>query len=273
MKTLNGSKLSFGFGIVNSGKRSVSYEPQVIALSTTGGFKLTPAVTKLLGIQHGDNVMFITNADGIDAAIREKDASLVAFCEENGLDIATPEAAVAIHKAFDMFGVAKGIQEFTDKGTPKKCAVRLTKKDKIAYVSEHYDEAYAAAMESGDEALVAALTAEDVTREQIVAILAEGMESPETDKYTGSKCANSSAMLGTGTVVTFTDTNIWNQLKADMSAEDKGKYLRVYAVDTDDLQRVVVSNGCKDVEVPFLVLGEYEDKVVSERGAKDEDAE
>ena len=101
MKT-NGKAMGFGFSAVNAGQRNVSVEPQVIAVSTEGNFRITPPVSRVLGIGHGDYVMFLNNVDNIDAAIAAKDAQVVAFCKEQGLEVGSPEAAIAIHKAFDM---------------------------------------------------------------------------------------------------------------------------------------------------------------------------
>lgn len=40
MKTVNG--MSFGFSAVNAGQRNVAVEPQLIAVSTEGNFRMTP---------------------------------------------------------------------------------------------------------------------------------------------------------------------------------------------------------------------------------------
>ena len=67
MKSL---KSSFGFSMVNAGQRmSGNVDPQLIAVSTNGGFRLTGAATRVLGIMPGDNVMFVNNLAEIDAAI------------------------------------------------------------------------------------------------------------------------------------------------------------------------------------------------------------
>ena len=95
-------KLQFGFAAVNAGQRNTSVEPQLVATSTEGNFRLTAPVTRALGIRPGENVMFISNLANIDAAIAAKEETLVAFCEEQGLEFGTPEAVVAIHKEFDM---------------------------------------------------------------------------------------------------------------------------------------------------------------------------
>ena len=47
MKTVS-KKSAFGFSAVNAGQRNVAVEPQVIATSTMGQFRLTAPVTRLL---------------------------------------------------------------------------------------------------------------------------------------------------------------------------------------------------------------------------------
>ena len=91
MKTFG--KLAFGFSAVNAGQRNVSYEPELVAGANAGSFRITPPVSKALLWQHGDNIMFVTNADNIDAAIRDKAPEVVEFCTANGLDIDSMEAA------------------------------------------------------------------------------------------------------------------------------------------------------------------------------------
>ena len=127
MKTFG--KMSFGFSAVNAGQRNVSYEPELVANAALGGFRITPPVSKALGLQAGDNIMFVTTADNVAEAIRNKVPELVEFCTANGLDIESPEAAIAIHREFDMWGIAKGIQEFDAKGNPKTTRERMTKDD------------------------------------------------------------------------------------------------------------------------------------------------
>ena len=83
--------LSFGMGIVNAGQRAVSEEPELVVVSTPGSFRMTAQVSKALGIAHGEYVMFINNCANIDNAIINKVPEVVAFCEEQGLDIDLPK--------------------------------------------------------------------------------------------------------------------------------------------------------------------------------------
>lgn len=254
MKETTSKKMSFGFGVVVSGQRNTTYAPELVALTTKGGFRLTPPVTKALGLQHGDNVMFISNEDTIDAAIREHVTELVDFCSANGLDIDTPEAAIAIHKEFDVWAIAKGIQEFNKDGSVKVTTERLSKEQREAYARQNFDAMVASVEANGDDETKAALEAAE-TNEDKVAILATFVRGTELPKLTGSKCANSSAMLGTGTVLTFTDSNVWGKLKNGMNREELSTKARVFSVDIENIQHTEVCNGTKNVEIPILVIG------------------
>lgn len=127
-------------GIVNAGQRAVSEEPELVVVSTPGSFRMTAQVSKALGIAHGEYVMFINNCANIDNAIINKVPEVVAFCEEQGLDIESPEAAIAVHAEFDIWALAKGIAELDKNGNPCITRVRMTKNDKIKYVNTYFQE-------------------------------------------------------------------------------------------------------------------------------------
>lgn len=273
MKNGNVKAMSFGFSAVNAGQRNTTVEPQVIATSTEGGFRLTPAVSKALGIGHGDYVMFLSNVDNIDAAIAAKDAVVVAFCEEQGLELGSAEAAIAIHKEFDMWAIAKGIVEYDTKGNKKTCQERLSKNDKIKFATQNFEEMLTAALdaENGvDEETRDELTREGVTKEEQIEVLSRFVKPREILKYKGSKAANPAGLTGAGTVVNFTDTNVWNQIKVDLK-DDATKFNRVFDVDIEDLQDVTISNGYEDVTVKALTLGEHTDKEPSRLGKGSEE--
>ena len=258
--------MMFGFAAVNAGQRNVSVEPQVIATSTEGGFRLTAPATRALGIAAGENVMFISNIDAIDAAIATRADEVVAFCEEQGLELGTPEALIAIHKNYDMWAVAKGIEEFDSKGNHKDAQERLTKKDKVKFVTAHFDEMYDAAMESDNQEAIDALTREDITREEQVEILTQFVVGKSIVKVKGSKTANAAGLTGTGLTLNFTDSNVWKQLKADLK-DEADKVNRVYELDLENVQDVVISNGYEDVTVKALILGDYTDKAPARSGS------
>lgn len=259
MKTSNVKAMGFGFSAVNAGQRNVSVEPQVIAVSTEGNFRITPVVSRVLGVGHGDYVMFLSNVANIDAAITNKAAEVVAFCEANGLELGSPEAAIALHKEFDMWAIAKGIIEYDTKGNQKTTSERLTKNDKVKFVSQNFETMLEQAMEQADDETKDALSRDGITKEEQIDILSAFVAPRELPKYKGSKAANPAGLTGAGTSLTFTDSNVWKQLKADMG-DDATKFNRVFDVDVENLQDIVLSDGYKDVTVKALILGESVDK-------------
>lgn len=267
MKTVNG-KMAFGFASVNAGQRNVVVTPQVIAVSTEGGFRITAPVSRVLGIAAGENVMFLSNVDDIDRAIATRAQEVVDFCEANGLDVASPEAAIALHKEFDMWAIAKGVAEKDVKGNLKTCSQRLSVADKRKYVSQNFDEMLAAAMENGSAELKEALAADGISKEEQIELLVPAVVPAEVIKYKGSKTASPSNMSGVGVSLTFTDTAIWKQLKSDLG-DDATKLNRIYSVDVEDVQTIQISDGFDVVEVKALILGEFVDKAPSRIGAED----
>lgn len=266
MKTMK--KSAFGFSAVTAGQRNVAVEPQLFALSTQGGFRLTAPVTRVLGIAPGDYVMFINNVAEIDAAIAAQAPMVVEFAEEQGLALGSPELAIAMHKEFDMWAVAKGIALYKSNGTPITVKERLGAKDKEALVLANFDEYLDRALASGNDELVHALSHEGVTKEEQVKILSTLIEGREVPKYQGSKTATTNGCTGVGLPLNFTDTNVWNQLKTDM--ENAEAMNRVFAIDTDEVQTIVLNNGYEDVKVPIVILGEYTDVAPIARGSKTE---
>jgi len=273
MKTVKSTAgLSFGFSAVTAGQRNTTSEPQVIAVSTEGNFRLTSIVSKVLGIGHGDNIMFLSNIDQLDAAIREKDPSLVAFCEEAGLEIDSPEALIAIHREFDSWAIAKGVKEFDAKGLAKTTAERLSKGDKLKFVAQQFEAMLEGALASDNEEVKAALSREGITPEEQADILTAFVIPKDLPKFKGSKLANPGGVTGPGTSLTFTDSNVWKQLKADMG-EEATALNRVFEIDLDNIQDVVMSNGYEEVTVKALVLGDYSDKVPARVGAVAEESQ
>lgn len=258
MKTF-GKKLSFSFNAVNAGQRAVKDEPQLVVGSTPGSFRITKIVSRVLGIAHGEYVMFINNIVSIDQAIAEKVPEIVAFCEENGLDITADEARKAIYAEFGMWAIAKGIQEFDSKGNPRTSKERLTKADRLKFVESQFDAMLTAAKTSEDAEVVAAVTREGITEDELKDFLCQFVEGNEVPKFKGSKTANPAALSGAGVSLTFTDSAIWSELKADMG-ENAFKLNRVYNLDVEDVQKIEINNGFENVEVPILILGDYTDE-------------
>lgn len=257
--------VKFGFGVAISGQRNNDYVPELVALSTKGGFRITPQVSKKLGVASGDYVMFINNFDEIEAAVRAHADVIAEFCNANGLDIDSPEAIEAAKNEFGMWAIAKGIQCFDSKGVALKAAERLSDLQRESLIRQNFDEALAAAMEN--EELRDALTADGVDTEAQVKILAEAYQAPQVDKYLGSKTANSSKTPGTGVVLTFSDANIWNALRGEL--KDEKSMARHFAIDLDNAGVAEISNGYQTVKVTYLPLGEVTDEKVVARSKKD----
>ena len=250
MKTAS-SKLAFGFNAVVAGQRKVVDTPELVALTTNGGFRISRPISKALDVQHGEYVQFVHNLDLVDNEIKTRGQRYVEFCEKHGLSVDSEDAAVAFHNEYDMWGLVKGYALYTDKGIAQTCTERLTKADREALVAKNYDEALAAAMENGSDEIKDSIAAADGNKEEIIKILALAVRGDEKQKYSGSKVANTSEMIGTGVVLNFTDSNVWNILKSGMG-EDASKKARKFPIDLDEMVTIVLPNGYEDIEVPCI---------------------
>lgn len=250
MKTVS-SKLAFGFNAVIAGQRKVVDTPELVALTTNGGFRISRPVSKALNIQHGEYIQFIQNIDQVQNAIAARAEIYLQFCESNGFDAESEEAAAAFHKEYDMWGLVKGYALYNDKGISQTCTDRLTKADREAYAAKNYDELLAAAMEEGSDELKDAISAADGDKEEIIKLIAQVVRGEEKQKFSGSKVANTSEMLGAGVVLNFTDTNVWNILKVGLG-EDASKKARKFPINIEDMTTVELFDGYKTIEVPCL---------------------
>lgn len=272
MKTFKGNaKLSFGLGAVNVAKRNAVSEPELVANPTIGGFRITPAVSRALGLTNGGYIMFVSNIDAIEQAIANKDENLVAFCAEENIDMNTPEGVKAIHEAFDEWGIAKGIQMFDKNGNAVKTKERMSKTDKVEYVTNNFDDVLKAAIENGEPEFAASLQVEGITKEEQIEILANAINPEQVNKYYGSKCSNSSNLSGTGVSLTFSDSAVWGALKEDLGEEAK-KMSRTFEVDIKELREVPYFNGYKEVIVKAAMLGEFKDAESTRKSKGDDDA-
>ncbi len=272
MKTFKGNaKLSFGLGAVNVAKRNAVSEPELVVNPTVGGFRITPAVSRALGLTNGGYIMFVSNIDAIEQAIANKDENLVAFCAEENIDMATPEGVKAIHEAFDEWGIAKGIQMFDKNGNAVKTKERMSKTDKVEYVTNNFDDVLKAAIENGEPEFAASLQVEGITKEEQIEILANAVNPEQVNKYYGSKCSNSSNLSGTGVSLTFSDSAVWGALKEDLGEEAK-KMSRTFEVDIKELREVPYFNGHKEVIVKAAMLGEFKDAESTRKSKGDDDA-
>lgn len=272
MKTFKGNaKLSFGLGAVNVAKRNTVFEPELVVNPTVGGFRITPAVSRALGLTNGGYIMFVSNIDAIEQAIANKDENLVAFCAEENIDMNTPEGVKAIHEAFDEWGIAKGIQMFDKNGNAVKTKERMSKTDKVEYVTNNFDDVLKAAIENGEPEFAASLQVEGITKEEQIEILANAVNPEQVNKYYGSKCSNSSNLSGTGVSLTFSDSAVWGALKEDLGEEAK-KMSRTFEVDIKELREVPYFNGHKEVIVKAAMLGEFKDTESARKSKGEDDA-
>lgn len=272
MKTFKGNaKLSFGLGAVNVAKRNAVSEPELVVNPTVGGFRITPAVSRALGLTNGGYIMFVSNIDAIEQAIANKDENLVAFCAEENIDMNTPEGVKAIHEAFDEWGIAKGIQMFDKNGNAVKTKERMSKTDKVEYVTNNFDDVLKAAIENGEPEFAASLQVEGITKEEQIEILANAVNPEQVNKYYGSKCSNSSNLSGTGLSLTFSDSAVWGALKEDLGEEAK-KMSRTFEVDIKELREVPYFNGHKEVIVKAAMLGEFKDAESTRKSKGEDDA-
>lgn len=248
-------KLKFNLSSVAAGQRNTAVEPEMIAVSTTGTFRITAPVSRALGIAHGEYVQFISNRVAIDQAIAEQNEALVEFCTENGLDITTEVAAKAIHAEFDEWGITKGIQEFDKAGLPIMVRERIGLETRRKYVDANFDQMIEMINNSENEELKAAINREGISENEIKDILTKQVQGDEVPKFKGSKAANTSALTGVGVALTFSDSNVWNLLKEDLG-EDANKMNKIYSVNITELEEAVVFDGIKQVTVKVAMLGD-----------------
>ena len=265
MKTFKG--LSFGMSVVNAGQRAVSEEPELVATSTNGGFRVSSSVTRAMGVGHGEYIMFIKNVDEVQDAINAKIPEFIAFCEEAGLDPVSAEASAAFHKEFDVWAIAKGNACYNKHGNPLTIKERMTKNDKEKILANRYEEILESALNSGNEELIAALSVEGMTDEEKKEVLMSTMSGETTQKFNGSKCANTSGLKGAGTILNFTDSNVWMRLKADLG-ENAENINRKFSIDLENTIPVQVDNGKEVITLKAFVLGEYKDEAPARKKAE-----
>lgn len=252
-------KFNVAINAVQAGQKSstANAEPRLIANSTPGKFQITSAVSKALGIAVGENVEFFNNIDGLEKLANTPNDDVRAFCEEQGIDIDTAEGKREFVELCTVWYIARGHQEFAPNGKPIMVAVRCTKEDKLEAIKAHgaefiQDEVFRAK-------LIERVGNEDATDEELIAaITVDDVESPKTESFTGSKTATTGTATGVGCPLNFTDTSIWNAMKANLG-EDKDKKNRIYAVLLDQPMQVVVNDGMKNITVDAYPLEYIED--------------
>lgn len=217
--------LQFGMSAVQSSKRvmQASNEPTLTANSTKAKFSLTGAVTRIMGLVPGDNVQFVSNIADIDAAIAERDAEVMAWCEENNVEFGTEAARTALIGNFGEYGICKGVPLFEKNGEIKLAGVRMTAEQK------------AAAFELNKERIAEEVgkSVEEVTIDDY---------NPTTRAYSGARTSTSSNLTGLGLPLTFSDSSMWSELKENLGDEAE-KFNRVFEVNLNEPFVVAVETG------------------------------
>lgn len=260
-----GNKVQFGVQAVIAGQKSavLNAMPQLIANSTAGKFTATGPVSKALDVAVGQNIMFFNNITSIENAIAQRLEDLVEFANEKGLDLDTREGQEAVLKEFTQWFIAKGEATYDDKGNPILAAQRFTKDEKLAFIEKHKAEILA----NNREALVERAGDENATDEELMALITvDDIESPKYHVHSGSKTATTSNATGVGCQLGFTDTAIWNALKADLAEDAKTKVNRVFKVNLDEATKVQFSNGYQIVDVMAYPIEFVEDAAPVRRG-------
>lgn len=262
-----GTKLSFGVAAVQAGQKSATLNaaPQLIVNSTFGKFVITSPVSKALNIAVGENVMFLNNISGVEMAIQNRVADVVAYAEENGIDLNTREGEDKVLADLTQWFIAKGVPQYTSKGEPIMASERFTKEDKAKYLDAHRMEI----VEANREVLIEQFG--ELSDEELAERLTIDMvESPKYHSCSGSKTATSASTTGVGCQLNFTDSAIWNALKADLGDAKESKN-RIFNVALDELQEVPYNNGKEQVMINIAPI--YFDKDVDPIVRAKKDAE
>ena len=253
MKTF--CKFNFGIQAVQAGQKTstANAEPQLIANSTAGKFVITAPVSKALNIAVGENIMFLNNIAGVEAAVQSRNEDVVAYAEELGLDLSTRDGEDALVAALTQWFIAKGVLQYTSKGEPVMATERYTKEDKAKYLAEHAMEI----VDANRDALVEQFGA--MSDEELAEHLTVDMvESPKFHAASGSKTATTASATGVGCQLVFTDSSIWNTLKKDLG-DDATKKNRIYDVLLDEGQTANFNNGREEVSIYVLPIRFKED--------------
>jgi len=250
-------KMNFGFTAVQAGQKSttINAEPRLIANSTPGKFMVTSPVSKALGVAVGENIMFLNNISEVEAAIVARHEVIVNWANENGIDLDSREGQDAALKHFTVWAIAKGVLQYNAKGEPLMGNIRYTKEEKVAALMENEEARATMAnfMQNDEftaEELLDVLKSEskDEFTKGVQKAFAECVQTPEYHMATGSKTATTGSATGVGCQLNFTDTAIWNALKADLK-ENMNKINRNFNVILDDAFETEVNDGQKAVKI------------------------
>lgn len=262
--------LSFKLSAVIPGQKSnlLAATPQLIANSTNGKFTITAPVSKALNIAVGECVMFFNNRENIEQRIAIGDADVKAYAEEKGYDLLTTEGQNAFVNDFLEYYIAKGERQYKTNGEPLMVAVRFSREEKEKFIADHAAEL----VEANREVLLERAGTDDATDDELAALITvDDIDSPTTQAIYGSRTSTTSNKTGVGLQLGFTDSNIWNQLKADMSEENKVKMNRYFDVDLSTPIHTAFHNGKEEVDVLAYPISYKEDKEVSRNFGRQEE--
>lgn len=253
-------KFNAAINAVQAGQKSstVNAEPRLVANSTPGKFQITSVVSKALGISVGENIEFFNNIISLEKLANNPTQDVRAYCDESGINIDTVEGKREFVSSCTQWFIGKGHQEFTSNGKPMMTAIRCTKEDKLEAIAQNgaemiKDEAFRAV-------LIERVGDENASDEELInAISVDDIESPKTESYSGSKTATTGNATGIGCPLNFTDTNIWNAMKADLGG-DKDKKNRIYNVLLNEPVEVTVNNGFEDINITVYPVEFVEDE-------------
>lgn len=251
--------LSFGINVVARRVKNnvVNTEPQLILSASKGGFAITGSVSKALGLQPGDSIMFANNIADVESIVMaNENADVLNYAKEKGFDLNTAEGVEACIKSLTVWYIAKGVPMFKKDGTEATVSVRLNKEEKKKLYYENVDSIIAA----NRAQLIAAYNLnDDATDDEIKKhYTVDEMQNPQTQAFSGCRLSANANAVGIGLKLTFTDTNNWEQLKADM--DDKTALKRVFSVDIKNCETGKFNDGYKIVDVTYYPLGEYTDE-------------
>jgi len=258
-----GNKIQFGVNALVAGQKKsvVNANPQLIANSTQGKFSITSPVSKALGVAVGENIMFLNNIQGVEAAIQARVDDIVKYAEENGIDLDSRDGQQTVLDAFSQWFIAKGVKQYDSKGNPVMASERYSKADKEKYLNEHAMDI----VDANRDALIQ--TFGEMSDEELAQKLTIDMvESPKFHAASGSKTATTSNATGVGCALNFTDNAIWTTLKSDLgdNADKKNRYFNVLL---DEAQEVDYNNGKENVKIMIYPI-EFEKDVDPIRIAK-----
>ena len=267
--------ISFGASVMQSGQRNVGVDikPQLEVKSTLGQFSITAPVSRALGLAVGQNIMFACDRDQIAEAIINQNPDVINAANANGFDLTDAAQVEAFLDECETWFIAKGYQKLDSAGNPLMASLRMTKEEKAAYFKSEYDAADDDTKEGIVEQMRELMDAPEATIDDIVTAIATDENvskyiKKQTEAFEGSKTAANSNAVGIGVALTFSDTNIWNQLKKNIDAADRDKSKRIFDVDVTAPVKTEFNNGYENVEVLLYPLTFVEDTKPAVIGGK-----